>query len=121
MIIMHIRSEEKNRAICEIADRIGEKVLKIGGRELNRTLIGLYSGKELTGDAKIPPMYQMPELLVFAVMPEKKLDAFLEAYRAEGLEPVALKAVTTLHNAGWTVYELIEQLKKECGGNAAGR
>jgi hypothetical protein len=48
-------------------------------------------------------------------MADQKLDLFLEKYRASGLKPVALKAISTRHNANWTVYELITALQEESG------
>jgi len=116
MILMHIASAEKSAAVRSVAEQMGEEVKLIGYQELNRTLLGLHIGKPVTKEIKLPPLYQMPELLVFVGMPEERLDQFLDAYRAAGIEPVALKAVSTLHNSGWTVFELIEALKAERAG-----
>ena len=113
MIMMHIDSKEKSKVVTQIAANLGEKVKPIGYSDLNRTLMGLYTGKPVTKPIDLPPLYAMPELLVFAGMPEEKLDRFLEEYKKSGAEPVALKAVSTMHNADWTVYELIEALKAE--------
>lgn len=113
MIIMHVKSAEKAKAIQEIAKQLGEGILQIGSRELNRTLIGLYTGKAITRNVTLPPLYNIPDLLIFAGMSEAKLDRFLEDYGAIGLEPVALKAVSTLHNSNWTVFELIQRLQEE--------
>ena len=113
MILLHISSREKAAAIGKLAKQIGETVKPIGYAELNRTLLGLHTGKKITKETKLPPLYQMPELLVFVGMPEELLDRFLEAYKATGIEPVALKAVATLHNSSWTVFELIEELTRE--------
>ena len=113
MIMMHVDSIEKSKAVTRIAAKLGEKIKPIGYSELNRTLMGLYTGKPVTRQIKLPPLYVMPELLVFVGMSEEKLDRFLEEYQKAGVEPVALKAVSTMHNANWTVYELIEALKAE--------
>ena len=115
MILMHIDSEEKNAAIRRVAEQIGETVKPIGYNELNRTLFSLHTGKPVIKGVKLPPLYQMPELLVFVGMPDVQLDRFLDAYKAAGIEPVALKAVATLHNGNWTVFELIEALREEHG------
>ena len=113
MIIMHMDNPRKAGEIKKIAGELGENILCIGGRELDRTLIGLALGKEIRKKTQLPPLYSMPELLVFVGMGEPKLDLFLQKYRATGLEPVALKAVSTRHNANWTVYELITALQEE--------
>ena len=115
MIIMHIDSKEKAKIVTGIAGKLGEKVKSIGYPELNRTLIGLFTGKQVTKQITLPPLYVMPELLVFAGMPEERLDRFLEEYKKSGAEPVALKAVSTMSNGNWTVFELIEALKAEAG------
>ena len=116
MILMHIDSGNKAAAVCRVAGQIGETVKPIGYKELNRTLLSLHTGKAVTKEIKLPPLYQMPELLVFIGMPEARLDQFLDAYKSAGIEPVALKAVATLHNSNWTVFELIEALKAERAG-----
>ena len=115
MIMMHIDSKEKEKIVTRIAGKLGERVKKIGYPELNRTLMGIFAGKQATKQVTLPPLYVMPELLVFAGMPEEKLDRFLEEYRQSGAKPVALKAVSTMSNGNWTVYELIEALKAEAG------
>lgn len=116
MILMHIDSGNKAAAVHRVAGQIGETVKTIGYKELNRTLLSLHTGKPVTKEVKLPPLYQMPELLVFIGMPEARLDQFLDAYKAAGIEPVALKAMATLHNSNWTVFELIEALKAERAG-----
>ena len=113
MIIMHVEDAGKADAVRRIAKALGEEILTIGGWELNRTLIGLFTGKDIRGEVKLPPLYHMPDLLVFAGMTEEKLDGFLDAYRATKLAPIALKAVSTKHNSNWTVYELICRLQEE--------
>lgn len=113
MIIMHVEDPQKAGEIKKIAKELGEKILGIGGKELDRTLIGLSLGKEIRRQIKLPPLYAMPELLVFVGMPDQKLDSFLEMYRATGLKPIPLKAVSTANNANWTVYELICALQEE--------
>ena len=116
MRVLHLNQKEKAETVRSIASELDEDVKVIGYRELNRTLTGLSLGRVITGSANVPKLYQMPELLVFIGMDEDKLDVFLEKYRESKAEPVALKAVATSHNIGWTVYELIENLKKEIAG-----
>lgn len=113
MLIIHVKDQEKAGEIRRIAEEIGEELLVIGGRELCRTLNGLCTGKELRKEVKLPPLYQMPELIIFAKMQDDKLNQFLAKYKAAGLAPVALKAITTKYNIGWTVYELIVALQEE--------
>ena len=113
MIVMHVGDAKKAEGIQKIAKDLGEKVLSIGGKDLDRTLISFSMGKEMRKNMKLPPLYAMPELLLFVGMADAKLDLFLEKYRNAGLAPIALKAVSTKHNAQWTVYELIGRLQEE--------
>ncbi len=113
MIIMHLTAAGKREAVTDIAGRLSEPVKNIGYGELDRIVAGLYTGEDKRGQISLPPLYNMPELLIFANVADDKLDGFLSMYRETGLDPVPLKAVMTPYNAGWTVYELIEELKKE--------
>ena len=53
------------------------------------------------------------EMLLFAHFPETLLSRFLQGWKTAGLPPVALKAVLTDENKGWTILELHEELLKE--------
>lgn len=53
------------------------------------------------------------EMLVFADFDDKDLDGFLAGYKEAGIEPIALKAVVTPTNMGWTFVELYHELVQE--------
>ena len=53
------------------------------------------------------------QLLVFAHFTDERLQLFLQAMKQSKLPPVALKAVLTEENKGWTILELHEELLKE--------
>ena len=53
------------------------------------------------------------ELLVFAHFSDERLHLFLQAMKAAGLPPVALKAVMTDTNKGWNMLELQQELQNE--------
>ena len=53
------------------------------------------------------------QLLVFAHFTDERLQLFLQAIKQSKLPPVALKAVLTEENKGWTILELHEDLLKE--------
>ena len=61
-----------------------------------------YDGEDFSG-----------QLLVFAHFTDERLQLFLQAMKQSKLPPVALKAVLTEGNKGWTVLELREELLKE--------
>jgi len=63
-------------------------------------------------NAKIPAMYEMPEILVLSNMSEIQLDLFLKGMKTAGVT-VTLKASFTNQNALWTPYTLSLHLKQE--------
>lgn len=113
MILMHVYDKDKEKTIAKIAGEMQQEIKRIDMGQLDSTLNGLCTGKITKRPMKIPPLYYMPELLVFSGLSETQLDAFLEKYKASGLQPIALKAITTMYNYNWTVMELIEELEKE--------
>ena len=53
------------------------------------------------------------EMLVISVFWEERLEELLDKLKKEGVPKINLKAVVTETNAGWTVYQLYEQLREE--------
>ena len=75
-----------------------------------------------TANQNVPMGYSLPELIVFSGLKDNKLDEFLAEYKKMGIAPIGLKAVVTIHNVNWTMYELAEELVRErisimCGKN----
>ena len=116
MILMRVNEGEKKAAVLYTADKIGEEILEIGPSDLDRVIIGFSKNEDMRRKVNIPPLYQMPELLVFVGFDSDKLDAFLDTYKSTGARPVALKAISTVFNSVWTLFELIEHLKEEQAG-----
>lgn len=115
LVLGMVKQKEKEAAIQEICRK-----QKLQYRALERSdtekelgvLCGIYDvpiGKH----GQVPILYQLPELLLFSGMPGDSLDLFLAAYRKEGLEPIALKAVVTPHNVMWNLHELAAELAAE--------
>ncbi len=50
------------------------------------------------------------EILLFFGYNSKELDAFLTAYREEGIPPVSLKAIVTANNLNWSIKKLRSEL-----------
>ncbi len=131
MILMHVENEAREEAVRRAAASIGERVFAIGPGELELKLseiISRFAGPEemrpelqkmlpfqLTppGNEAVPVMYQMPEVLIFTSMEEDDIRTFLSAFRAGGENPVALKAVVTPFNIGWTLFVLLGELGRE--------
>lgn len=61
----------------------------------------------------VPALYTLPDCIIFAGVADKVMDDFLARYKSNGIEPTGLKAVVTIHNMNWSLYELLEELKKE--------
>ena len=51
--------------------------------------------------------------MLFAHFTDERLQLFLQAMKQAKLPPVALKAVLTEENTGWTILDLHEELLKE--------
>ncbi|MCR5420945.1 MAG: DUF3783 domain-containing protein [Lachnospiraceae bacterium] len=113
MIIFHLCTEKKEKEVERIAGEIGHGILKTGYGDLNKVLLGLCENKSLHKDIKLPLLYNMPEVLIFYKTEDEELDRFLDMYRETGLEGIKLKSIITPTNINWTLYELIEELKKE--------
>ena len=57
---------------------------------------------------------QIPEkVLVLHGFGERKLNEMLNQFRKSKVPPIALKAVLTEHNCGWSFYELYQELRQE--------
>lgn len=115
MILSHVKNKEKEKQLQKLCNRLQITNIRIGqqdaGKELGE-LCGIY--RETKGTHEPAPfLYQVPELLIFSGIPEKMLEIVLTEYRKEEIEPVALKAIVTPYNIGWTVYELSLELAKE--------
>ena len=65
------------------------------------------------GSITVPTLYTLPDCIIFAGIADKVMDDFLARYKSNGIELTGLKAVVTIHNMNWSLYELLEELKKE--------
>lgn len=64
---------------------------------------------------------QIPEkVLVLYGFGERKLNEMLNQFRKAKVPPIALKAVLTEHNCGWSFYELYQELRQEHEKMSAG-
>jgi len=117
--LLYYVHKEKLTKVSEIAGTLGLETRKLEPADLGKSLSRILEEKGLGRDpgegskSQIPAFYSMPEALIFCGLGEGQLDAFLEAYRASGLAPIACKAVVTPTNLQWTLYDLLEELKKE--------
>jgi hypothetical protein len=129
-VFLHIPDKNKFDRISKLCERSGYSCRQIQNADVNRTILELISGQTAgmsgagtagTGapgmgkgkKVSAPPLYFLPEIMLFQGLADKEVHRFLEMYRAEGIPTVDLKAVVTPWNLTWTLYELAEHLKEE--------
>jgi len=125
VILYKVDTIMKDKKINDICREIGCVTRKLTNENLN-TEFGRLAGisyknpvaapNSPAATAKAPVMYNMPECILFAGLSDDMLDEFLAAYKAEGLSPIALKAVMTPSNVKWTLFGLLCELQKEADG-----
>lgn len=69
--------------------------------------------KKSADKKRLPVGYKIPEVLIFSGIADNKLDEFLAEYKKMQIEPISLKAVITINNINWSLYELIDELIRE--------
>lgn len=72
-----------------------------------------------TGPAELPVIPE--EVMVLKQFSSQRLDMLLSGLRRAGVPRIALKAVLTEHNSGWTFYHLYQELKEEHETMTAGQ
>ena len=130
-IYAHIIDTDKLNSIKDLCAKLDINIELVGYNELGRTVLDIISeddtklskgiksangviiSNDNTASLNIPLMYNMPEVMIFKGFDEQKLKYFLNEYRQAGIEKVELKAMITPYNVTWTLYFLIEHLKKE--------
>ena len=112
-VLLHIPDKNKLDRISKLCEKSGYSCRRIQNADVNRTILELISGQSAGKKVSAPPLYFLPEMMIFQGLADKEVHQFLEAYRAEGIPAVDLKAVVTPWNLTWTLYELAEHLKEE--------
>ena len=112
-VFLHIPDKNKFDRISKLCEKSGYSCRRIQNADVNRTILELISGQSAGKKVSAPPLYFLPEMMIFQGLADKEVHQFLEAYRAEGIPTVDLKAVVTPWNLTWTLYELAEHLKEE--------
>ena len=109
---------------------MGIRIRNISPQQVNQT-VGMLAGvpgfeekTDATADAlsgadpaadtvKASPSQSIPEeVLVLHQFSEQRLDALLHALRKANVR-IALKAIVTEQNCGWTFYQLYEEIRQE--------
>lgn len=132
LIMYKINETSKEKQVVNLCRKLGLKTRKLKDSDAKITVgtltgnskINASPGNQMlnTANQNVPTGYSLPELIVFSGLKDNKLDEFLAEYKKMGIAPIGLKAVVTIHNVNWTMYELAEELVRErisimCGKN----
>ena len=114
-VMYYIKDAKKEKALSELCKDLQLHTRKIKPGDSNRAIGNLAGspGKGAVAKEKAPAGYQLPELLIFSALEDKKLDEFLAEYRKRTIPPVGLKAIVTSQNINWSLYELTRELMRE--------
>lgn len=132
LIMYKINETSKEKQVVNLCRKLGLKTRKLKDSDAKITVGTLTGNSKInaspdnqmlnTANQNVPMGYSLPELIVFSGLKDNKLDEFLAEYKKIGISPIGLKAVVTIHNVNWTMYELAEELVRErisimCGKN----
>lgn len=107
---------KQSRTLKGILVRMGIRIRNISPQQVNQT-VGMLAGvpefEEKADAVKASPSQSIPEeVLVLHQFSEQRLDALLLALRKANVR-IALKAIVTEQNCGWTFYQLYEEIRQE--------
>lgn len=114
VLLINFKDKKKLQAVRGIL--MTQKVL---GKQISREdyaqPIGALAGiRELYKEGAV---YEGPdlekEIMIFANLPESRLDSILQGMRKKNIPSVDYKAILTPTNIGWTIPQLYEELAKE--------
>ena len=132
LIMYKINETSKEKQVVNLCRKLGLKTRKLKDSDAKITVGTLTGNGKInaspdnqmlnTAHQNVPTGYSLPELIIFSGLKDNKLDEFLAEYKKMGIAPIGLKAVVTIHNVNWTMYELAEELIRErisimCGKN----
>lgn len=123
LIMYKINETSKEKQVVNLCRKLGLKTRKLKDSDAKITVGTLTGNGKInaspdnqmlnTANQNVPTGYSLPELIIFSGLKDNKLDEFLAEYKKMGIAPIGLKAVVTIHNVNWTMYELAEELVRE--------
>lgn len=113
MLLIHINSSQKREQIQSLAKRLNQEIRTFSATEYDMTLASLLKGDKPKSKPKLPPLYVMPDIIIFSGLRDMELDKFLDEYKKADIAPSPLKAVVTPYNLNFKIGELTEHLKAE--------
>lgn len=113
MLLIHINNSQKKEQIQNLAKRLNQEIRTFSAAEYDLTLASLLKGDKPKSKPKLPPLYVMPDIIIFSGLRDMELDKFLDEYKKADIAPTPLKAVVTPYNLNFKIGELTEHLKAE--------
>lgn len=108
----------QSRTLKGILVRMGIRIRNISPQQVNQTVGALagvpgFEANPTPNPGAAPDPSMIPEeVLVLHQFSEQRLDALLLALRKANVR-IALKAIVTEQNCGWTFYQLYEEIRQE--------
>lgn len=94
--------------------RMGVRIKNITPEQVTQT-VGYLAGIEGYPESEIPEVLPVieEEMLVMRGFTSRRMDELLMNLRKAGVPKIALKAVVTESNCGWSFYHLYEEIREE--------
>lgn len=94
--------------------RMGVRIKNITTEQVTQT-VGYLAGIEGYPESEIPEVLPVieEEMLVMRGFTSRRMDELLMNLRKAGVPKIALKAVVTESNCGWSFYHLYEEIREE--------
>jgi len=105
---------DKIRQLKGVLVRMGIRIRNIGPEQVGQRvgfLAGLKGFQEEASGEELPVIPE--EMMVLQGFTGRRLDELLAQLRRAKVPPIALKAVLTESNCGWTFYELYREIRAE--------
>ncbi len=107
-------STEKGMKAREILSRLNIRVKTVKTEMLGHTIGHLADGRaDNRADSDYAGEPVPDEVMLMKNLSDSRIDRLLKDFRTAGVSKIALKAVVTPHNQGWTLLELISELRSE--------
>ena len=113
-VLLYNLNNEKGRKIRFLLVRLGMRIRVIEKEDYGKPLGVLAGMKDVTLENEDAPVEDFDdEMMVLYRFSDKRLDAFLQGMRKEGIERVDLKAVLTPTNCRWNSWQLFQEIQEE--------
>lgn len=113
-VLLYNLNNEKGRKIRFLLVRLGMRIRVIEKEDYGKPLGVLAGMKDVTLENEDAPVEDFDdEMMVLYRFSDKRLDAFLQGLRKEGIERVDLKAVLTPTNCRWNSWQLFQEIQEE--------